>query len=164
MMNKILGAGLQENELISMAGALGSDCPFFILNRPAQATGRGEILKEIDISLGRQEVILVLPGIHVSTSWAYSHIIPHRHEIPPSELVAMDIHLWKEYLVNDFETPVFKEYPQLRDARDHLYDLGAVYASMSGSGSSVYGIFNTAPPRIESEFGGMKVLRTTLLA
>jgi 4-diphosphocytidyl-2-C-methyl-D-erythritol kinase len=163
MMNSLFKKGLENVELMKIAETLGSDCPFFISNRAAAASGKGEIIQEITLDLQNYEILLVLPDIPISTNWAYSHIIPHKHEIPPSELALMDIKTWKEYMINDFESPVFKEYPILKDIRDQLYLKGALYSAMSGSGSSIYGIFNMIPAGIEDEFSGMKVIRTGIL-
>lgn len=141
MMNQIFQAGVSEAELLEMASRLGSDCPFFILNRPSRATGRGEALSAINPDLSGRTVVLVLPGIPVPTKWAYSQIIPREPEISPSAAVMNDILEWRHLLRNDFEGPVFEQYPAIRGIRDELYRLGAVYAAMSGSGSAVYGIF-----------------------
>lgn len=154
LLNKVFNAGLDDGELLEMASRLGSDCPFFIRNRPSRATGRGEVLEEVSVNIAGKSILLVMPGIAVSTRWAYSAIRPRKAEISPKEAVKMDISNWKDLLVNDFEGPVFREYPVLRGIRDRLYELGAVYAAMSGSGSAVYGIFESLPVSPANDFKG----------
>jgi 4-diphosphocytidyl-2-C-methyl-D-erythritol kinase len=161
--NEIFNRGLPIEKLIELAGALGSDCPFFLLNQILLASGKGDIFKQADIELADYEVLLILPDIHVSTQWAYSQVIPGKHMIPPSEAILYDIDFWQEQLINDFEGPVFKKYPILRKTRDRLYKNGALYSAMSGSGSAIFGIFQKIPDGIESEFQGMRVVRTTIL-
>jgi 4-diphosphocytidyl-2-C-methyl-D-erythritol kinase len=152
MLNDVLKAELNSDELLEMASQLGSDCPFFISNQPSHATGRGETLEEMSINLKDKEIFLVIPGISISTKWAYSALSPFKAESSPTKIVMSDVREWKGRLVNDFEMPVFKEYPVIREIRDRLYELGALYASMSGSGSAVYGIFEALPDKLASEF------------
>jgi 4-diphosphocytidyl-2-C-methyl-D-erythritol kinase len=157
MLNDLFKTGLSEDDLAEMASHLGSDCPFFLKNIPSHATGRGEILEEISFSLKDKTIVLVMPGIPVSTKWAYSAITPEKAKISPAEVVKKDISVWKGLLVNDFEGPVFKEYPAIRGIRDRLYELGALYASMSGSGSAVYGIFDPVSGKVTTEFNDFTV-------
>jgi 4-diphosphocytidyl-2-C-methyl-D-erythritol kinase len=164
LLNEVMQAGLSMPELLSMAAGLGSDCPFFMLNKPAIATGRGEILEEVSIDIYDKEIFIVLPGVHISTKWAYARILPSRLAISPVEVIKEDIAHWKEILLNDFEEPVFNEYPQLKAHRDMLYNNGAIYASMSGSGSALFGIFDHIPKGIEEVFKGVKTLRTSILS
>ncbi len=133
---------IPESQLITYALQLGSDCPFFIKNKPSFATGRGELLEDIELDLSAYSIILVNPGIHINTGWAFSNINPSTSGISVKEIVQQPPGSWKDVLVNDFEKPVFTAYPQIRLIRDSLYEQGALYASMSGSGSTVFGIFN----------------------
>ena len=162
-LNQVLHEELSEVELTGMSSGLGSDCAFFIRNRAARATGRGEVLQEIHVDLSGKEILLVIPRIHVSTAWAYSRIKPGRHDNSPAEIVLMGMGQWKENLVNDFEAPVFEAHPVLQEIRDRLYSLGAEYAAMSGSGSAIYGIFMDMPLNLEEEFKGVQVIRTAAL-
>jgi 4-diphosphocytidyl-2-C-methyl-D-erythritol kinase len=119
---------------------LGSDCPFFILNTPCYATGRGEILEPIKIDLSAYKIVIVHPGIHVSTAEAFANIIPSSPEKPVRIIINQPVSTWKDELKNDFEPSVFSNYPVIKSIKEKLYKAGAVYASMSGSGSAVYGI------------------------
>jgi 4-diphosphocytidyl-2-C-methyl-D-erythritol kinase len=122
---------------------LGSDCPFFIVNKSCNATGRGEILEEISLPLHEYYFILVHPGIHISTAEAFSALsLKENSRLPVKEIVMQPVEIWKELLINDFEEPVFKQHPSLIKIKENLYEAGAVYASMTGTGSCIYGIFN----------------------
>ncbi len=139
LLNKKLGLGIDDDRLKRYALQLGSDCPFFLLNKPCLATGRGEMMKEIAIDLGDYYFILIDPAIHISTAWAFNEVIINtsaRNYWP------LPIEHWKETLTNDFEQPVFNKYPVLRELKEQLYAKGAVYASLTGTGSCVYGIFH----------------------
>ena len=126
---------------------LGSDCPFFLVNQPCLASGRGEILEEITTDLSPYKIILVNPGIHINTAWAFSQIEPGIPETGIREIISQPVESWKDTLKNDFEGAVFKEFPEIKYIREELYKQGAVYAVMSGSGSTVFGIFdkNSSP-------------------
>lgn len=136
---------LSNEELENIAASIGADCPFFIENTPQYATGIGNILTPIDFSLAGKYIVLVKPNMEVSTKEAYDGITPKAAEHSISLIKAMPLKDWKHVIKNDFETPVFKKYPVIRDLKTKLYDLGAVYASMSGSGSAVYGIYDNKP-------------------
>lgn len=141
MINEIAGLGLNQQQLLHYAAQLGSDCPFFIINKPCYATGRGEILEEFELDLSAYSIVLVNPGIHVNTGVAFSGIVPARPAYSIKEILQQPVSQWKYKLQNDFEKTVFKSYGEIVDIKDSLYQQGALYASMSGSGSSVYGIF-----------------------
>jgi len=146
LLNNKLNLGLSTERLLDLALQLGSDCPFFIINKPCYATGRGEILETIDLSrLRGYKLVLVNPGIHVSTAMAFSMIKPSQPEKPVREIVAQPVNTWKQELVNDFEEAVVSTHPVIGQIRQTLYDSGAVYAAMSGSGSTVYGLFEQMP-------------------
>ena len=136
------------------AARLGADCAFFIENKPVYATGIGNIFEPISLSLAGKVLVLVKPDVFVSTKDAYSQVTPKPSKQSLTELLKQPIETWKDTVVNDFEKSVFMKYPEVACIKDKLYDLGAVYASMSGSGSSVYGIFNEPIENIDEKFAG----------
>lgn len=142
MLNEMCGLGLSESQLASYAARLGSDCAFFIYNRPMIGEGRGEILTDYPISLEGYDLQVITPaGISVSTKEAYSGIRPHLPEIPLREALQKPVEEWDGVLLNDFEESVFAGHPELAAIKRSLYDSGAVYASMSGSGSALFAIY-----------------------
>lgn len=146
LLNQVCQLNLSDTQLIQYALTLGSDCPFFILNKPCMATGRGEIMQEITLDLSTYTFVIVNPGIHVSTAHAFSQIIPGNPQRSIPEIIQQPLRLWKEQLVNDFENGISKQYPEIAYIKDQLYANGAVYASMTGSGSAVYGLFEQETP------------------
>ncbi|MES1215674.1 MAG: 4-(cytidine 5'-diphospho)-2-C-methyl-D-erythritol kinase [Bacteroidota bacterium] len=149
LLNTKFDLGLTNVQLLQYAFQLGSDCPFFILNKPCTASGRGEILKEIPLDLSGYTLVVVNPGIHIDTGSAFLQIIPAIPEKTLAEIITLPIERWKDELINDFEKPIFMQYPEIVDIKDKLYIAGAIYASMSGSGSTVYGIFpNQQKPQL----------------
>jgi 4-diphosphocytidyl-2-C-methyl-D-erythritol kinase len=141
LLNKRFNLNLSAAKLLHYASQLGSDCPFFIINEPCFATGRGEILEPIEVDLSGYQIVLVNPGIHINTGWAFSQLSPAPSQQSVAAIIAQPITTWKQELQNDFEKPVFEKYPEIKNIKAHLYAGGAVYAAMSGSGSTVYGIF-----------------------
>jgi len=141
MLNTYFGLQLSEAQLENYAGKLGSDCPFFIRNKAVYATGRGEIFEDIKLKLDDYFFVLVKPRVHVSTAEAYAGVKPQRPAQPLSELIRKPSDTWKTSIKNDFEETILEKYPSIRKIKRRLYDEGAVYASMSGSGSTVYGLF-----------------------
>ena len=141
LLNEKFKLHLKTQQLIDYALQLGSDCPFFIINKPCFATGRGEILQQIDINLTNYKIMIINPGIHSDTKWAFSKIIPKEPKISILQIISQPIETWKDQLLNDFEAPLITEYPQIKEIKEALYQKGAVYASLSGSGSCVFGIF-----------------------
>ena len=142
MLNELCSLNLSQEQLASYAAKLGSDCAFFIYNSPMRGQGRGEILTPYDLDLSSYTVQVITPaGISVSTKDAYGGIRPHLPELPLTEVLAKPIEEWDGALVNDFEETVFAKYPELAAIKRSLYECGAVYASMSGSGSALFGIF-----------------------
>jgi 4-diphosphocytidyl-2-C-methyl-D-erythritol kinase len=123
---------------------LGSDCPFFIENTPKIIRGRGEILDPCSVALQGSHLVLIHPGIHVGTKEAYAGVTPGAPKVSLEEVLA-DRSRWKEELVNDFEKSVFQAYPEIAGIKNSMYQAGAYYASMSGSGSSVFGLFDEKP-------------------
>ncbi len=142
LLNNKYQLNLSESQLISYALELGSDCPFFILNRASYATARGENLNPINLDLSDYKILIINPGIHVNTGWAFSQLTPHHPDLDLIEAVSKPVCEWKNRITNDFEPSVFKMHPSIAELKSHLYEHGALYASMSGSGSSVYGIFD----------------------
>lgn len=151
-----LNIGIAEME--RYAARLGADCAFFITAEPMYATGIGNILAPVDDSIGFLKglyLAIVKPGISVSTVEAYRQIKPKKPAKCCLDIVRQPIETWREELTNDFEAPVFAAHPELGDIKEKLYDMGAIFAQMSGSGSAIYGIFKEAPENIEDKFPGM---------
>jgi 4-diphosphocytidyl-2-C-methyl-D-erythritol kinase len=148
LLNDYFKLELSTDQLLHYALSLGSDCPFFILNKPAYATGRGELLKPVSVDLTGYTLVIINPGIHVPTAKAFAGIRPALPEKSLKEIIAQPVSSWAEELVNDFEKPIFYQYPEIAAIKDELYRAGAVYASMSGSGSTVYGLFTDGKPLI----------------
>ena len=144
-LNQMFNLGLSDNELEERVTGLGADCPFFVRNRPVFATGIGNIFTPVGLSLSGWHLVLVKPGIFVSTKEAYARIIPRKPGIPVTDIIRRPVEEWKGLLTNDFEEGVFALHPEIADIKARLYGQGAAYASMSGSGSSVFGLFRTAP-------------------
>ena len=142
MMSEMFNLGLDDASLAAYAARLGSDCAFFIYNRPMFGSGRGEILDPYEIDLSAYDVRVSIPaGVAVSTADAYRGITPREPEVPLREVLARPVSQWRGSLVNDFEATVFAKYPSIAAAKERLYTDGALYASMSGSGSALFGIF-----------------------
>jgi len=141
LLNRLFQLNLSADQLIGYASQLGSDCPFFIINKPCFASGRGEILEQIQIDLSAYSFLLVHPNIHINTAWAFSKLKISGKNKSVKEIISQPISGWKEELKNDFEEPVFSNYPQLKMIKEKLYRAGALYASMTGSGSTFFGIF-----------------------
>jgi len=141
ILNQQFDLGLNDHQLIEYASQLGSDCPFFIYNKACHATGRGEVLTPIELDLSNYQFLLVHPGVPIATAWAFQQLNPHTKSESLQSVIEKPITDWKNTLINDFEAPVFKAAPTLSVIKDQLYQLGAIYASMSGSGSSLFGIF-----------------------
>ena len=127
---------------------------FFIRNKPVFATGIGNLFEPVELSLKGYHIILIKPDIFVSTRDAFAEIKPVRPAVSLKEIVRQPMETWKNSMKNDFEDSVFKKFPEIAAIKDELYDLGAVYAAMSGSGSSVYGIFKAPIENVEDKFCG----------
>lgn len=132
-----------RDALIKMAQELGADCPFFIYNKPAFVEGIGERIYESDLSLKDYWLVVVKPDIYISTAEAFARITPHAPDFNLRNLSQLPISEWKHCVFNDFETSIFVQYPDLQGVKESFYDLGAEYASLTGSGSCIYGIFNS---------------------
>ena len=141
LLNDKFNLQLQQQQLLNYALLLGSDCPFFIINKPCFAQERGEDMEPVELNLSGYKLVLVNPGIHINTGWAFSQVkLSAGNDI--RNIITSPISQWKENLTNDFESPVFKQFPAIEAIKKNLYSSGALYASMSGTGSTVYGIFN----------------------
>ena len=128
-------------QLLNYALQLGSDCPFFIINKPCFGSARGEFLEPVSVDLSQYKFVIVYPGIHIGTSEAFSLLKLSRHSKSIKEIAQQPVETWKTELKNDFEEMVFKKCPAIENTKARLYESGAVYAAMTGSGSTVYGIF-----------------------
>jgi 4-diphosphocytidyl-2-C-methyl-D-erythritol kinase len=147
-LNELFNTGISDHELEALAATLGSDCPFFIRGGVQRATGRGEKLEDLAIGLSGMYIVLVNCGAHVPTKDAYANIVPQKGRRSVKETVSQPLNTWKEDLVNDFEKSVFAKHPQLAAIRAELYEAGAAYAAMSGSGSTMFGLFAEEPQKI----------------
>lgn len=154
MLNEKFALGLTSEQMQNYAVQIGADCPFFINNTPVFATGIGNIFTPIEFSLHGKNIILVKPDIFVSTRDAYALVKPSPAAIPLTEAIKQPISEWKQIITNDFEKSVFAKYPEIAAIKDKLYDMGAIYASMSGSGSAVYGIFDSPIEYADEIFSG----------
>lgn len=141
LLNQKYNLQLSDLQLWQYALQLGSDCPFFIKNVPCLASGRGEELQPMPLDLFSYKIILVNPGIHINTGWAFSQLQPKEPTTPLAQIIQLPVNEWKEKLLNDFELPIFEQHPAIKNLKEDLYAAGAVYASMSGSGSTVYALF-----------------------
>ena len=153
--------GLNVTQLETYARQLGSDCAFFIQNRPLYCTGKGDVFSEIGVDLSGYYIRLVYPNLAISTAEAYAGVRPQQPVISLAELLERPITDWRDTVQNDFEDSLFPKYPILAQLKQQLYDAGAVYASMSGSGSTIYGIFN-APVADSNQFADYRVLEERL--
>ena len=141
LLNEKFNLGLSIENLEEYAARLGADCAFFIRNTPTYAEGIGNIFSPVSLSLKGYQLWLIKPDIFVSTRDAFSQIKPHRPKQSLKETIQLPVEEWKKHMVNDFEESVFPQYPAIREIKEEMYKQGAIYASMSGSGSSVYGLF-----------------------
>lgn len=150
LLNEKFRLNISKQELKAFASQLGSDCPFFIENKPVMATGRGEVLNEVTVTLNHSFLILIYPSIAVNTAWAYGELSKQRKTEnglsynfePLKEIIQLPVEKWNGALDNDFEKIIFHKHPEIEQIKNELLQQGAVYAAMSGSGSSVFGIFN----------------------
>lgn len=141
LLNGHFHLNLSEEQLEIYAATLGADCAFFIKNKPVYAEGIGNIFSPIELSLKGYQIMIVKPDVFVSTREAFANIHPHHPEYPIKEVIRRPVAEWKDILINDFEASVFPQHPVIGEIKQELYNQGAIYASMSGSGSSVFGLF-----------------------
>lgn len=142
MLNRMFELGITDEDLATMAATLGADCAFFIYNRPMLATGIGDVMSPINVDLKGRTLLLVKPPVGVDTRTAYSRVIPQTPTLALPDIICRPVEAWDGLLVNDFEPSVFAALPQLWLIKASLLDAGADYAAMSGSGSTVFGIFD----------------------
>ncbi|HEX7844500.1 MAG TPA: 4-(cytidine 5'-diphospho)-2-C-methyl-D-erythritol kinase, partial [Chitinophagaceae bacterium] len=146
LLNDKFSLKISDKELMDYALELGSDCPFFVINKPCYATGRGEKLEPITLDLSGYKIVIVNPGIHINTGRAFLNVQSARPDRAIPQILAAPIERWKDELLNDFEKSVFNQYPEIVEIKDQLYVAGAIYASMSGTGSTVFGLFKKDVP------------------
>lgn len=154
-LNDYFELGISGKQLENFASVLGSDCPMFIRNKACLAKGKGDILKTIPFKESFY-LVLIFPGIAVSTKDAYNNVVFKQNTKSLTDLIKKDISIWKDIIENSFEKTIFNEYPQLNHIKSLLYEDGAVFASMSGSGSAIYGLFKDKP-LLRSELEKMKI-------
>lgn len=142
MLNDLFELNLSDQQLEDYAGKLGSDCPFFIKNKPVTVRGTGNIFSDAPVSLTGKHLLIKNPSIHISTQEAYANVTPAEPSSTLDSILTQPITNWKAQVKNDFEKSVFPNHPEISTLKDSLYQLGAIYASMTGSGSTVYGIFD----------------------
>ncbi len=145
LLNQQFELCLTAEQMINYARQLGADCAFFINNKPVYAFEKGDRFEPVNLDLSMYHLVLVMPPVHVSTAEAYGGIKPKPIEVPLKEVIKLSVTEWKTFIKNDFEDHIFKVYPIIADVKNHLYQAGALYASMSGSGASVFGIFKHQP-------------------
>lgn len=144
MLNKMFHLGISHERLEALASTLGADCPFFIANKPVMATGIGNVFSPVDVNLSGKCLFLVKPDVFMSTKAAYAQVVPSTPSVRIPEILKRPVDEWRRCLKNDFEASVFAQFPQLGEIKAVLQSAGALYCSMSGSGSSLYGIFERA--------------------
>lgn len=143
LLNNYFKLGLNNTQMQQYASILGSDCAFFIENKPLYAFNKGNEFEEINLDLSNYYIVIVKPNIHVSTAEAYAGVTPSKSELDLRKTIQLPVNEWKNIIKNDFENSIFKKHPSLNEIKQYFYSKGALYASMSGSGSSIYGIFNS---------------------
>jgi len=162
LLNDLFKLNIPTAQLETYARQLGSDCAFFIQNRPVFAIERGDVFKSIEINLTGYECLVVYPAIHITTAEAYSQVVPQMPEQPLLDLLKEDINTWKSTVKNSFEIALFPHYPILADIKNKLYHEGAIYASMTGSGSAIFGIFELGRLKAPAFPATYRVWRGTL--
>jgi 4-diphosphocytidyl-2-C-methyl-D-erythritol kinase len=145
LLNQQFELGLTAEHMMDYARQLGADCAFFINNKPVYAFEKGDRFEPVELDLSGYHLVLVMPPVHVSTAEAYGGIRPKPTEVPLKELIRLPLAEWKNHIKNDFEEHIFNAYPIIAEVKNYLYTTGALYASMSGSGASVFGIFKQQP-------------------
>lgn len=145
LMNEEFKLGLSVDDMTEYARRLGADCAFFIGNKPVFAFERGDEFEPVKLDLSAYKIVLVMPPVHVSTGEAFRGIVPAQPKESLFDLIKLPIADWKKFIKNDFEISIFKNHAEIRGIKAALYEAGAIYASMSGSGASVFGIFKDTP-------------------
>ncbi len=148
-LNVKFNLNISEKKLEEYASEIGSDCAFFIKNKPVYAYGKGNKFRDINLSLKKYFLLLVKPKISVATKDAYKEVLPQKPETNLMQLIKQPIRMWKNTIKNDFEEIIFKKYPEIEEIKNKLYSAGAIFALMSGSGASVFGIFKEIPDNLK---------------
>lgn len=161
LLQQMFHPSMPRSALMLLAARLGSDCPFFLFDNPMLGTGRGEVLNPVNVSLKGSYLVLLKPDLHISTAEAYARITPSDTRPKLDGLLGQGLPAWRDKLVNDFEVPVMEAYPLLRELKETLYSIGARYASLSGSGSAVFGIFD-GPPALPSHLQNVMIWQGSL--
>lgn len=154
LLNEKFKLGISIEKMEEYAAKLGADCAFFVQNKPVFASGIGNLFEPIQLSLKGYYIVLVKPDIFVSTKDAFANITPKKPKTSLKEIIRMPVETWRATMKNDFEESVFQKFPEIAAIKDKLYDMGAIYASMSGSGSSVFGIFREQVEYVDEVFSG----------
>jgi 4-diphosphocytidyl-2-C-methyl-D-erythritol kinase len=162
-LNELFRLELSNLEMEEVAATLGSDCPFFIQNKVRMVSGRGEILSDVDCDLSEYFLVLLNPKIHISTKEAYSKVHPKENELNIASILQENISTWQSTLKNDFESPICKQYPLIQECLDQLKIAGAIYTAMSGSGSTVFGIFSSNDCQLPSLFNDYIIFQGKLM-
>ena len=153
MLNEMFELNLTTGKLEEIVARVGSDCPFFVRNKPAYVTGRGDVLEPFELDLSGYWIVLVNPNIHIGTKEAYSGITPCEPKSALRNLLLSDVSEWKNEVRNAFEISIFPNHPEIAKLKEHLYSFGADYAAMTGSGSTVFGLFENEPKQLVLEAG-----------
>jgi 4-diphosphocytidyl-2-C-methyl-D-erythritol kinase len=141
LLNDKFSLNLSAIEQLSLAKQLGSDCAFFMKNKPVYASEKGDVFSKVEVDLSQYCIVVVYPAVHSNTALAYKGVVPAKPQKNIQSIITSEIENWKEDLVNDFEKTIFLQHPELQNVKNAFYTKGALYASMSGSGSAVYGVF-----------------------
>jgi 4-diphosphocytidyl-2-C-methyl-D-erythritol kinase len=150
LLDELFSLALSPSQMTQYASKLGSDCAFFIENKPVFATGRGDQFEPVDLNLDGYSIAIIIPPIHVSTAQAYEKVSMNKPVESIRVILKASPNEWRGRLVNDFEGSVFQQHPEILQIKEKIYAAGAVYASMSGSGSAVYGLFDQNLPDLNS--------------
>lgn len=152
VLNEMFRLGLSAEDMERRVSAFGADCAYFIQEKPSFATGVGDVLTPLNLSLKGWHIVLVKPEESVATKEAYAHVVPQRPTHDLRAALSLPVEAWKGKVVNDFERSVFVSHPRIAAIKETLYDMGAAYASMSGSGSTVFGLFKNEQPSLQEVF------------
>lgn len=161
-LNSLFSLNISTFELEDFARLLGSDCAFFIQNKPVLAIEKGDVFKEIELDITKYYIVLVYPNEHVSTQMAYSGVVPKKPDYELIDRLSMPESDWKAFVHNDFEASIFGQLPHLKTIKSSLYEYGAFYAAMSGSGSTIYGLFKSIPPKVKFDNAIVYASRLTI--
>lgn len=148
LINEMKNLNISIEEMKNIASSIGSDCSFFIENKASIVSGKGDILQEINLNLNEYKIVIALPKIKINTKKAYLAVTPYKQEISLKEKFKKPINEWKNYISNDFESYAFSIFPELQKIKEKFYEKGAIYSQMSGSGSSIFAIFEEIPNNI----------------